>query len=715
VHLPRRTILQELVGDAARFVQTFASSIEEHPLLVYLSALPFTPIDTLLYKTFTNCDRDIPRIVGGYNSSWPPLLQVFSGYEVAMSIAISQDGMQIVSSHRDGVIRIWDALSGSQIFELLPENVDDVYSVAVSPDGRWVVSGSDDMTVRLWDTNSGDQALPPMRGHTDAVYSVAFSPNSTRIASGSADNTVCLWDVTSGRQVLPPLQGHTNSVSAVKFNPEGTRIISGSYDKTIRVWDSMDGRAIVQPFQGHNNAILSIAISPNGETIASCSSDQTICMWVAETGVHRLCLQLSQMQYCHPTEVVFFPDSTHIASMWADNRVRLWDAISGALLSTSSEHKNSFCMTISPSGEQLAIGYDDATIGLWNTIFMSAEDPPHMHNWIQCTPLTFSPNGNQIAFVTEDVVTIWDAHCGGNVLAQLRGHECGISTIAFSPDGKLIASGTSRAIIRVWDTISWTETLSPFRGHQEGICSLAFSPDGSQIVSGGHNSIVCLWDSTHGHQVSVLHGACRGHTLSVSFSPDGRRVLHATSFGEVQVWDHTSDPITSFRLFSAGEGLDSIRFSPDGLYIEGDCGGFVQIWDNSGARVVKRRQLLHHTCAIDNPIIVTHDSWVVHAATQTVIGKLPSIVSMTGYAASQTSIVFTTRDRRSMVFQMDFPPTELVSPGTCNFDTYMDDEESDEDCDGDHQDSGGESSEMSYNGYIDSDMDEEEEDRDYYD
>jgi WD40 repeat protein len=660
--------------------------------------------------------------MGGYNASWSQLVQVFGGYKgVATSIAIPQSGTQIVSSHRRGVIRIWDTLSGSQTVELLTGNRYHVYSVAVSPDGRWVVSGSNDMTVRLWDTNSGEEVSPPMQGHADAIYSVAFSPNVTRIASGSADNTVRLWDMTSGHQVLPPLQGHTHAVSAVKFNPDGSRIISSSYDKTIRVWDSLDGRVILQPLRGHNNAILSIAVSPDGEWIASCSSDQTIRVWVAETGVHRLCLQLSQQkQYGHPMEVVFFPDSTHIASMWADNRVRLWDTISGALLSVSSEHKDSFCMTISPSGEQLAIGYDDATIGLWNIIFESAEDgPSHKHNSNgHTTRAIFSPDGNQIALITNDDVTIQDAHCG-EVLSQLPGHDGYIDAIAFSPDGNYIASGSHGGTICVWDTILETVTFPPLQSH-DTIDSLAFSPDGSQIVSGGNNSTVILWDSIHGHLKSVLQSGHHGRIHSVKFSPDGRRVLGATKYsGEVWVWDLTLDLIMSPQRFTVGfHQLESIRFSSDGLHIEVDCGKFVEILDNSGAHVAKRRQQLHEACQIDNPVIITSDSWVVHVATQTIIGKLPSIVTMTGYAASHTSIVFTTGDRCSQVIQMYFPPTELVSQGTSNFSTYTDEEDSegDDDWDNDWEFDSGESFKMSSDEYIDSDMDDkEEEDCNYND
>ena len=233
-------------------MQTFASSIEEHPLLVYLSALPFTPVNTLLYKTYA--DDDVPWIVGGYNRSWPALLQIFRGYNAPLTtVAFTPDGTQIVSSHWFGQIRVWDASSGAQILAPFTENerrVTHINSVAVSPDGTRIASASHDKTISLWDMKSGEELWMSVQGHTAAVLSLAFAPSGTQIASCCNDQTVRLWDATSGCQVLSPLYGHTNVVAAVKFSPDGSQIMSGSYDKTIRVWDPLGGAAILKPFQG---------------------------------------------------------------------------------------------------------------------------------------------------------------------------------------------------------------------------------------------------------------------------------------------------------------------------------------------------------------------------------------------------------------------------------------------------------------------------------
>jgi WD40 repeat protein len=134
LHLLQQTKLHELIGDASRFILIFASSIEEHPLLVYLSALPFTPKSTLIYKTYNDCG--IPWITGGYNR-WPPSLQTFSGFKDPVTcVAFTPDGIQIVTSHQYGEIHIWDVSSGAYIPTSPGGNKIDFTPIAISSDGQ---------------------------------------------------------------------------------------------------------------------------------------------------------------------------------------------------------------------------------------------------------------------------------------------------------------------------------------------------------------------------------------------------------------------------------------------------------------------------------------------------------------------------------------------------------------------------------------------------
>jgi WD40 repeat protein len=146
-----------LVYDGHRFTQYFSNTIEEHPLLVYLTALPFTPTNTSIHKKFHH--GGLPKVICGAVESWPPQMQLLLGH--------------------DGHI----------------------FSVALSHDGFWIASGSEDKTVRVWNASTGVETLQALRGHDDWVRSVAFSHDGSRIISASNDKTIRVWDASNGVEI----------------------------------------------------------------------------------------------------------------------------------------------------------------------------------------------------------------------------------------------------------------------------------------------------------------------------------------------------------------------------------------------------------------------------------------------------------------------------------------------------------------------------------
>ncbi|KAK4039596.1 hypothetical protein C8A01DRAFT_36379 [Parachaetomium inaequale] len=157
------------------------------------------------------------------------------------SVVFSPDGRRLASGSGDGIIKIWDALSGRCVGTL--EGHDgSVQSVAFSPDGQRIASGSSDWNVKIWNLASG-RCIDTLHGHSGSIDSVAFSPDGQRLASGSDDETIKIWDVTSGRCVNT-LEGHEYSVWSVAFSPDGLRLASGSSDETVKIWDIAWGRCV---------------------------------------------------------------------------------------------------------------------------------------------------------------------------------------------------------------------------------------------------------------------------------------------------------------------------------------------------------------------------------------------------------------------------------------------------------------------------------------
>ncbi|KAF7349075.1 WD-REPEATS-REGION domain-containing protein [Mycena venus] len=195
--------------------------------------------------------------------------------------------------------------------------------------------------------------------------------------------------------------------------------------------------------------------------------------------------------------------------------------------------------------------------------------------------VAFSPDGKQIVSGSADhTVRIWDVATGEAVGAPLEGHTREVKSVAFSPDGKQIVSGSPDCTVRIWDLATGEAIGAPLEGHTGWVNSVAFSPDGKQIVSGSHDYTVCIWDLATGEAVGA---SLEGHTSevnSVAFSPDGKQIVSGSTDHTVRIWDVATGEAVGASLEGHTHEVKSVAFSPDGKQIvSGSYDHTVRIWD----------------------------------------------------------------------------------------------------------------------------------------
>ncbi len=272
-------------------------------------------------------------------------------------------------------------------------------SVAFSPDGKRIVSGGATTPCGCGTRPPAKPIGQPLTGHMGLVYSVAFSPDGKRIVSGSSDKTVRLWDADTGQPVGQPLTGHTDTVFSVAFSPDGKRIVSGSADKTVRVWDATPAKPIGEPLTGHTSTVTSVAFSPDGKRIVSGSADNTVRLWDADTG-----------------QPIGQPLTGHTGTV--------------------------FSVAFSPDGKRIVSGsgQDGAGVGRGHRpTDRRAPDRPHGHG-VQ-RGIQPRRHTDRLRQRRQDGAAVGRGH-RPTVGEPLTGHTDPVLSVAFSPDGKRIVSGS---------------------------------------------------------------------------------------------------------------------------------------------------------------------------------------------------------------------------------------------------------------------------------
>ena len=427
-----------------------------------------------------------------------------------LSLAISPNGKTIVSgSHvqdelqQSNGLRWWDVETGRTMF--YSTNVDSVTALSFSPNGK-ILACADGQKIHLFDGVNG-KILRTLPGHQQKTTTLTFSPDGKLLVSSGWDNIIHLWDPRSGDNIHI-FRGHTSGVKA-SFLPDGETLVSGSGDGTIRYWDISTKRQRFSIF-GHWNEINALAFSTDNKTLLSGTSQATIHKWDVGTGQ----LKSTLVGHDGETILAFDMSGKLFASKGAyreknNDKIYIRFIDTGRLL-TSMELDISLLtdeMILSHDGRTLvstSLLDEKGKINFWNAEpfnqhlefeFIPYENPEfRKHNLIykEVGAFASSPDGKLLAIATSGGVSLWKF--GTKTFIQFhpapRFYVC--DTLAFSQDSKTLAIGDSSHVrlIEV-DTGHLITTLSK---HNRGVSALAFSPNDKILASGSRDGTIFIWD-----------------------------------------------------------------------------------------------------------------------------------------------------------------------------------------------------------------------------
>jgi WD40 repeat protein len=455
------------------------------------------------------------------------------------TLAFSPDGSRLASGGEDRTLRFWNVETGAPLFAS-GGHTSKIVSASYDTDGSRLVTTSSDGTVRQWDAKLGEEAEPPYDRHSGEVFSAVFSPDGQFVVSTGADRTVRVWQA-KGRQDVAVLHGHKGRVAQVAFTPDDRRLASlsckslwiNSGDNTVRLWD-VDPQATLPVLRGHTKAIYPVSYSRDGRWLASSSWDGTVRLWNAITGEPHSTFQTPFYRF----GMAYGPDGTWlITGSEKEGHLHVRDVATGRVLRDIPFTDNYLrALSVNADGSRMAIaGYMfDRQMNRINVFDTTSGTLLYSNDG---TPLAYSADGRWLAAVAGDdkTVLLLDAQTHA-IAARFIGHDGIVCKVAFSPDGRTLASCSKDSTVRLWALDG--DECRVLRGHTDEVYAIAFHPDGTRLATGCQDGSVWLWDLARGEAVVRLPGH-KSFVWSLAFSPDGTTLASGSGDSTIRLWDTT--------------------------------------------------------------------------------------------------------------------------------------------------------------------------------
>lgn len=523
-----------------------------------------------------------------------------SGQFAIKAIAFSPEDGRVMAIGTEEGLKLFDSVTDDKVGNLtikerpitiptVDKNVS-VNSVAFSPIKKNLLAiGGGDSKLRLWDYSSNE--LIEFEVHSKEISSVTFSKKGERLATGSHDGSIKLWDTSiaglalikdlakiepDNLQLKPTLRGHAGHVKSVAFSPDGNTLVTGSNDGTAKLWDVRtrlldisEREDIGVKLKIHQNAILSLAYSSERGSLVSGSADKELRFTSIRAVMEKRNSDRNpkNIQQAINENSVPEPAKSEVSSvtvsrsgkLLADGNwtgtLRLWTLGTGGprtrvelpSLPQSDRQGKVLSISISSNDTTLAaslVNNQREAVRIWQL-----DSRSQIQSSIEAAFVAFSPTDNTLLATagSDRYLRLWRVESGKISEIQNRSvHSKRIMCVSFSPDGKLLATGSADNTVILWN-VDTLEILATFKGHSETISSLAFSSRSDRLASGSYDGTVKLWDTSP----QAWRGARQplelttleplGTPLALTFSPNGRTLVAGDQNGYLWLWRADSD------------------------------------------------------------------------------------------------------------------------------------------------------------------------------
>ena len=510
-------------------------------------------------------------------SATGPLVRILEGDgQEINAVAITPDGMQIISGHDDRALTVWDIASGKKVITLTG-HTSSLKAIAITPDGSCLVSACLDHTMRIWDLKNGN-LLRMLQGLEDPMV---ITPNGSSVVAVSADKVLGLWNLATGQLIQKMQTKKDDHIYSAVVTPDGSELVTTSENSSLKVWNLKTGR-LIRTLEGGNSSLTDMAVTPDGKYLVTPGRAAFELRHLGTGKVERTI----QTEPGGPATVAITPDGKRVvARPWgigADIRakriIQVWDFTSGQLESTLEGHSDSVtAIALTPDSKKVVSGSSDGTIRIWDLARATEAITSERHKH-SVHAVGISPGGDWAVSASMDkTIKLWDAKTG-DLLRTSETHYGEVRAMAVIPRTFChVAVGLRDGTLRIVDArAEFLGVKRAMGGYSEGISTVAISADGTKAVSGGEDGSVKLWDLRNGTLIDTLKG--QGSPVNaITLTPDGAIAVSSSDDNRLKAWE-----LATGRLIRDWDAhhVRAVSITPEGgRALSGGGEGWVVLWD----------------------------------------------------------------------------------------------------------------------------------------
>lgn len=471
---------------------------------------------------------------------------------------------------RPATATMWELSSGRPV-RTFRGHSDRLSALAISSDGQYLATGDVGGVTKIWNVQTSAETLV-LQKQAHRPISLAFSPEARWLVSTDGTSQARIWDARSGKQMASIISPDSNFTRA-DFFPDGRRLLTATREGNLQVWN-LKTRKRIAVMSGHTGFVQAVAFSPDGRMLATGSYDRTVKIWSASTGT---LLRTIRGHGRAVNSLAWSSEETQLVTGSADATIKIWDvSAKEEPIRPAEKVKAYFATAFTSSSELLALGVTlNNQVKVWNlSVGKQVANLALPGDRLVCA--TFSPDAKLLATGSMDNLIRLTDVATGRVLSVMQGHSSYVYAIAFSPDGRSLVSGGKDRTIRLWDTISGQQ-IAQLASDMPNSWFATFSPDEKYLASASANGDMNLWEVSSGRLLRTF----RGHTEIVSaiaFSPDSKRVITGSYDASMRLWD--LDTGKELKKLGQADRVQRAVYSPDGKrLVTGGVEGTVKLWD----------------------------------------------------------------------------------------------------------------------------------------